>query len=85
MDSVYILTIQPGLFTFEEPIKRYIKRENYGGNMTIYKFDNRISAILAKNRLENEGYNVQLANPDGSITNTISTKIFAGTVLSSNQ
>ena len=49
---MFTLTIQPGFADWEEPIKRYVKRENYGYNMTVYTIDNKISALLIKKRLE---------------------------------
>jgi len=76
--NIYTLTIQPGLSEFEEPVNRYIKRTNYGSNMTVYAFDNKISALLIKKRMENEGYNVYLENPDGTTESTDTKKIYAG-------
>jgi hypothetical protein len=76
--NIYTLTIQPGLSEFEELVNRYIKRTNYGSNMTIYTFDNKISALLVKKRMENEGYNVHLEDPDGTTKSTETNKIYAG-------
>lgn len=76
--NIYTLTIQPGLSEFEEPVNRYIKRNNYGSDMTVYTFDNKISALLVKKRMENEGYNVHLEDPDGTTESTETNKIYAG-------
>lgn len=76
--ELYTLTIQPGLSDFEEPVNRYIKRTNYGPNMTIYTFDNKISALLVKKRMENEGYTVHLEDPDGTTKSSDTKKIYAG-------
>lgn len=82
--QVYTLTIQPGFSQWEEPIRRYVERQNYGGNMTVYKIDNRISALLAKKRLENDGFIVHLEEPEGDSQSTSVSKIFAGIDLGSN-
>jgi len=76
--TVYTLTIQPGFSDFEEPIPRYIKRTNYGSSMTVYSIDNKISALLTKKRLENEGYIVHIEDPDGNSQSSNATKIVAG-------
>lgn len=79
--NIYSLTIKPGLSEYEEPVNRYIDRNNYGSNMTVYTFDNKISALLVKKRMENEGHNVHLENPDGTTESTDSKKIYAGLII----
>lgn len=76
--QVYTLTIQPGFSQWEEPIRRYVERQDYGGSMTVYKIDNKISALLAKKRMENDGYVVHLQEPNGANQTTAVSKIFAG-------
>ena len=78
---MFTLTIQPGFAEWEEPIKRYVKRENYGYNMTVYTIDNKISALLIKKRLEDEGYVIHLEEPDGSSQTTQHQTIFSGIVV----
>lgn len=78
MSQNYTITIQPGINEWEEPINRYIKRTNYGPSMTCYTIDNKISALLIKERLENEGYTIHLEEPDGNTLSTAHTKIHAG-------
>ena len=78
---MFTLTIQPGFADWEEPIKRYVKRENYGYNMTVYTIDNKISALLIKKRLEDEGYVINLEEPDGSSQTTQHQTIFSGIVI----
>lgn len=78
---MFSLTIQPGFADWEEPVKRYVKRENYGSNMTVYTIDNKISALLIKKRLENEGYIIHLEEPDGSSQTTQHQTIFSGIVV----
>ena len=80
--TVYTLTIQPCFSDFEEPISRYIKRTNYGSSMTVYTIDNKISALLTKKRLENEGYIVHIEDPDGSSQSSNAKKIVAGNNIS---
>jgi hypothetical protein len=74
----YQLTVQPGFSEFEEPIKRYVERTNYGSSMTVYTIDNEISALLAKKRLENEGYIVHLEKPDSSTISSQHQQIYSG-------
>jgi hypothetical protein len=77
-EKYYTLTVRPGFSDFEEPISRYVKRDNYGSDMTIYTIDNEISALLAKKRLENEGYIIHLERPDGSMTTTKYDVVYSG-------
>jgi hypothetical protein len=72
----YELTVQPGFPEFLDPLPRYAKRVNYGNSMTVYTIDNRISALLAKKRFENQGYVVHLEEPDGTTSITPHTKTF---------
>jgi hypothetical protein len=74
----YQLTITPGFYEFEEPIKNYVERTNYGPSMTVYTINNQISALFAKKRLESEGYIVHLEKPDGSTTATQYQQIYNG-------
>jgi len=80
----YVLTIQPGFPDYEEPIPRHVKRESFGPHMTVYTIDNEISALLAKKRLENEGYIIHMQRPDGTTSSTKHDVIYAGIKLSSN-
>lgn len=79
--NVYTMTIIPGFDDWEEPIKRYIERINSGHHMTTYTFDNKITALLVKFRLENEGYIIRLEEPSGSISTTEHNKIVDGITL----
>ena len=83
--EVYTLTIQPGFSEWEEPIRQYISRTNYGPNMTIYTIDNEKSALFQKKKLEMQGFIVHLEEPNSSTTSTNYQKIYAGISLNSNQ
>jgi hypothetical protein len=74
----YTLTIQPGVPDYDEHIKCYITRTNYGNDMTIYTFDNKKLAESVQKRLENRGYIIHLEEPDGSSSLTEHTKIHGG-------
>jgi len=78
---IYTMTITPGFADWEEPVAHYIQRKNYGYNMTTYTFDNKISALLVKSRLENEGYIIHLEEPCGNTSTTVHQKIVSGITL----
>ena len=80
----YTLTIQPGFADFEEPIRHYVKRANFGPNMTVYTIDDENMALSSKKRIENNGYIVHMEYPNGNTTNTNHDVIHAGIKISSN-
>ncbi len=76
--QVYTMTIQPGFSDYDEPVKCYISRTNYGNDMTIYTFDNKKMAQFVQKRLENNGYIIHLEEPVEISSLTEHTKIYSG-------
>ena len=84
MSRQYTLTVRPGFPDFEEPITSYVKRNNFGGHMTIYTFENETRANFSKKKLENLGYIVSIQDNDESSTITKHDTYHAGIKISNS-
>ena len=82
-DKVIItITVSPGIPDFEEPLKVFDTRTNYGRDYTDYTFSTMSSARCAKSLFENNGYIVVLNDGKGASETTEHTKYYNGMKIS---